>query len=327
MPHRRPGVALFRRWWHLECRDADPDGQHGVGEFSTISGVASANREGSLTVIDSNVLENSADGCRGVGAVLCSGGGGIWNSGMLTMQNSTVSGSSADWGGGIFNRGVREPTITNSTVSGNSAGFDGGGLLNFETLTLIDSTVADNSAGQSGGGIANEAGITRGSQQHVVRQRRSSPRAEGIYNPAGRGSPARKHAPSRPTLQTRGGVAFTPAVSCCSRAARLPRTTRQPQAPSTTRARPVPVYDRLQIRWSRVTARARRRSTPAATTSKAPETPAVSARKPIGPQNLSSTSVRSRTTADQPGPMRCWRTASLSTGFPRPIASTEQANR
>ena len=116
-----------------------------------------ANRDGSLTVIDSAVLMNSAEGCR-VGAVVCSGGGGVWNSGKLTMQNSTVSGSSADWGGGIFNRGLREPTITNSTVSGNSAGFDGGGLLNFETLTLIDSTVADNIAGQSGGGIANEAG-------------------------------------------------------------------------------------------------------------------------------------------------------------------------
>jgi len=116
-----------------------------------------ANREGSLTVIDSALTMNSAEGCR-VGAVLCSGGGGVWNSGMLTIQNSSVSGSNSDWGGGIFNRGVRAPSIINSIVTGNSAGFDGGGLLNFEMLTLIDTTVADNTAGQSGGGIANEAG-------------------------------------------------------------------------------------------------------------------------------------------------------------------------
>ena len=115
-----------------------------------------ANRGGNLTLIDSTVVANSAAGCRGVGAVVCSGGGGIWNAGTLTMRNSSVSGSTADWGGGIFNRGA--PTLIESTVSGNSAGFDGGGLLNFETLTLTRSTVADNVAGQSGGGIANAAG-------------------------------------------------------------------------------------------------------------------------------------------------------------------------
>lgn len=114
-----------------------------------------ANRDGTLTLIDSRVTSSVAQGCRGTGAVVCSGGGGIWNSGALTMMNSTVSDSSADWGGGIYSRGA--PTLTDSTVSGNSAGFDGGGLLNFGILTLINTTVADNAAGQSGGGVANQA--------------------------------------------------------------------------------------------------------------------------------------------------------------------------
>lgn len=133
---------------------------------STVSGNSApfgggvSNREGSLTVIDSAVRMNSAKGCR-VGDAFCSFGGGVWNSGMLMIENSTVSGNASDWGGGIFNRGVREPTIRNSTISGNSAGFDGGGLLNFETLTLTDSTVADNIAGQSGAGIANQAGTLK----------------------------------------------------------------------------------------------------------------------------------------------------------------------
>ena len=181
---------------------------------STVSGNSApfgggiSNREGSLTVIDSNVLENSADGCRGVGAVLCSGGGGIWNSGMLTMENSTVSGSSSDWGGGIFNRGVREPTITNSTVSGNSAGFDGGGLLNFETLTLINSTVADNSAGQSGGGIANEAGILEVANSTLSGNIAASA-GGGLYNPGGASAQLVNSTLSANTADTWGGGIYT----------------------------------------------------------------------------------------------------------------------
>jgi predicted outer membrane repeat protein len=177
---------------------------------STISGNSAhfgggvANRQGSLNVIDSAVLMNSAEGCR-VGAVLCSGGGGVWNSGMLTMDNSTVSGNSSDWGGGIFNRGVREPTITNSTVSGNSAGFDGGGLLNFETLKLINSTVADNIAGQSGGGIANEAGTLEVTNSTLSGNTAVSA-GGGMFNPAGAAADLVNTTVSSNTADTGGGI-------------------------------------------------------------------------------------------------------------------------
>jgi hypothetical protein len=177
---------------------------------STISGNSAhfgggvANRQGSLNVIDSAVLMNSAEGCR-VGAVLCSGGGGVWNSGMLTMENSTVSGSTADWGAGIYNRGAREPTITNSTVSGNSAGFDGGGLLNFETLTLINSTVADNNAGQSGGGIANEAGILEVTSSTLSGNIAASA-GGGMFNPAGAAANLLNSTISGNIADTGGGI-------------------------------------------------------------------------------------------------------------------------
>jgi hypothetical protein len=180
---------------------------------STISGNSShfgggvANREGSLTVIDSAVLMNSAEGCR-VGAVLCSGGGGVWNSGMLTMQNSTVSGSSSDWGGGIFNRGLRAPTLTNSTVSGNSAGFDGGGLLNFETLTLTDCTVADNFAGQSGGGVANEAGTLEVTHSTLSGNTAASA-GGGMFNPAGASADLSNTTISANAADREGGGIYT----------------------------------------------------------------------------------------------------------------------
>ena len=179
---------------------------------STVSGNSApfgggiANRRGSLTVIDSNVLGNSADGCRGAAAVLCSGGGGIWNSATLTMIDSTVSGSTANWGAGIYNRGLH--TQTNSTVSENAAGFDGGGLLNFETLRLIDSTVADNTAGQSGGGIANEAGMLEATSS-TLSDNSAASAGGGIYNPGGAAAELVNTTVSTNTANTWGGGIYT----------------------------------------------------------------------------------------------------------------------
>ncbi len=86
-------------------------------------------------------------------------GGGIRNDGTLTLINSTVSGNTAtNTGGGIYNNGT--VTLTNSTISGNSAGTDGGGILNSGGIvTLTNSTVSGNTADSSGGGINTSRGI------------------------------------------------------------------------------------------------------------------------------------------------------------------------
>jgi len=177
-----------------------------VSASSAHFGGGIANRGGRATLIDSKVLTSLATGCRGAGAIVCSGGGGIWNSGALTMDNSTVSESSADWGGGIYNRGF--PTLNNSTISGNSAGFDGGGLLNFETLMLSDTTVADNFAGQSGGGIANEAGTLDVSNSTLSGNAAVSA-GGGIFNPTGAFTDLANTTISANTADREGGGIYT----------------------------------------------------------------------------------------------------------------------
>jgi CSLREA domain-containing protein len=99
-------------------------------------------------------------------------GGGIYNSGTLTVTNSTFSGNGGefDTGGGILNDDSGTLTITNSTFSGNGVGGEtGGAISNGGRLTIIDSTfsgngggvaIGDNAGNGPGGGIANGGTMT-----------------------------------------------------------------------------------------------------------------------------------------------------------------------
>ncbi|MBN2007023.1 MAG: hypothetical protein JXA21_26975, partial [Anaerolineae bacterium] len=109
---------------------------------------------GTLTLIKSTVAGNKCEenyDCRD------RRGGGIYNSGMLSLISSTISGNTTGTGGGIYNSGIL--TITASTISGNTADsfsyYDGGGgIFNDGMLTMTSSTISDNTA-YTGGGIFN----------------------------------------------------------------------------------------------------------------------------------------------------------------------------
>jgi hypothetical protein len=96
-----------------------------------------------------------------------SDGGGILNraGGTVTITNCTFIENSANDGdadgGGISNRSGGTVTITNSTFTSNSAGGrDGGGIANRGTLSVTNSTFAWNSADYGGGGIANRGTLS-----------------------------------------------------------------------------------------------------------------------------------------------------------------------
>ena len=95
---------------------------------------------GTLTVMNTTLSGNTAS----------RGGGGIYNSGMLTVEDSTVLGND---GSGIYNSGTL--TIRNSSVSQN----DGGGVSNSGTLAVTGSMLAGNTA-HRGGGISNSGILT-----------------------------------------------------------------------------------------------------------------------------------------------------------------------
>ena len=77
-------------------------------------------------------------------------GGGVLNSGTLTVTNSTFSGNNAAAGGGIFNSSTGTMSVTNSTFSGNVS-VSGGAIHSDNGGTVLSSTFSTDSAGSVGG--------------------------------------------------------------------------------------------------------------------------------------------------------------------------------
>ena len=146
---------------------------------------AGIKNHGALTLTNSNVTECFApfQEVTTPGARFGGRGGGIQNGlvGTMTLTNSTVSGNTAVWGGGIDNDGSM--TITDSVVSENRAAewysTQGGGITNYGTLTVTNSVVAGNASEDWAGGIANTGTLTL---MNSVVSNNAADQAAGIDN-------------------------------------------------------------------------------------------------------------------------------------------------
>lgn len=101
---------------------------------------------GIMTLTDVTVTGNTAD----------DDGGGVRNYfGTLTAVRTTITGNTADTGGGVAASGEGTVTLVESTVSGNHATDLGGGVHGgaFAVVHLLRTTVSGNTASQ-GGGVA-----------------------------------------------------------------------------------------------------------------------------------------------------------------------------
>jgi CSLREA domain-containing protein len=131
------------------------------------------NNSGTLTVTNSTFSGNTA----------ANGGGGIFNeNGTLTVANSTFNGNSSGYYGGAI-MSMSPLTVTDSTFSGNSSGYYGGGINNDSTLTVSNSTFSGNSSGLYGGGIHNESTLTVSNSTFSGNTATSA--GGGIYNDSG----------------------------------------------------------------------------------------------------------------------------------------------
>lgn len=165
------GVAVYLSGNTVSGNKASTDG----------GGINSANNDAKLTVVNSTVSGNEAQGGQGGGIYgevkeivitksvidgnkTSSHGGGLSDPlypSKLTVTDSTVSGNEAQGGegGGIYGAGT-EIAVTGSTLSGNKASTDGGGFSApaGSKLDVTNSTFAGNTAAK--GGAISQAGGT-----------------------------------------------------------------------------------------------------------------------------------------------------------------------
>ena len=133
--------------------------------ISKNSGVGIFNQSGTVTIgNNTNISRNKGGGAFNSGGVFDFYGKYI-SAGDMSIIDSTISKNSAPRGGGIFNAGIF--TIENSVISENKADDDGGGIFNARNynnapagdLSLLDTTISENRARDSGGGVFNEGSL------------------------------------------------------------------------------------------------------------------------------------------------------------------------
>ncbi len=124
------------------------------GKITNYGGCIYANAD--ITVKDSIVDSCTANGTRN--------GGGIYSGGTVTIDNSTISNSTAtDNGGGIHARGVT--IIGNTTFSDNSSSDNGGAIFNrtnplsINGTVLFDNNDAGTASGDRGGAIYSNVNV------------------------------------------------------------------------------------------------------------------------------------------------------------------------
>jgi hypothetical protein len=122
-------------------------------------------------------------------------GGGLWNSGQLTLNHTTVTHNTANGVGGVFNMG--QLTLNGSTVSYNTSTSGSGGIFNCGaslhayglctgapgSMTLNYSSVSNNVGGSGdGGGIANDAEAIMTLNGSIVSGNTTADNGGGIEN-------------------------------------------------------------------------------------------------------------------------------------------------
>lgn len=155
---------------------------HGGGTFTVLRSVVANNTangfgggiqndiDSTLTVRDSAVYGNSARY-----------GGGIDNSGTLTLRDSQLSQNTTQMyglGGGIFNKSSGTIVMMRDLLIENAAEV-GGGIFSVGNVTMRDSTLTRNSARNSGGAIENYGTL---SVNHTVLSHNSSYYGGAIQN-------------------------------------------------------------------------------------------------------------------------------------------------
>ena len=123
------------------------------------------NRNLSAATENGNAITNNGTltltgGGKIIGANNTSFGGGIINSGTLTIENVEISGNTARHGGGVANNSGATLILNGGSIKNNTANYNGGGIRNYGELSLNGGEIKNNTCGDNGAGIYCDSNVT-----------------------------------------------------------------------------------------------------------------------------------------------------------------------
>jgi hypothetical protein len=129
-----------------------------ISYFSWGGGVYNS---GTMTINDSTIRRNLSEATDEYGAGIANGGTMVINRSTIS-ENATYEGSYS-FGGGLYNEG--EAVLNNSTVYGNACkgGLGAGGIENVGTISISNSTISGNISDGGGGILSNGTSIFQNS--------------------------------------------------------------------------------------------------------------------------------------------------------------------
>ena len=147
-----------------------PAGSNTLIDGFTITG-GNANGSGSFLINGETIISTSGSGMLNIssspmlvnvtisGNSANTGGGGMSNtiSSSPTLTNVAISGNSANASGGGIQNSSSSPILTNVTVSGNSANNDGGGMYNASSSPILTNVTMNGNSASSGGAMSNQS--------------------------------------------------------------------------------------------------------------------------------------------------------------------------
>jgi uncharacterized repeat protein (TIGR01451 family) len=112
--------------------------------------------DGIMTIQNTQITHNSINSLNGASDTV-GGGIAIGTNGEAEISNTTISGHHAVRGGGIYNEG--KLTLEESSIIDNKSDYAGGGIYNLGDIAIKTSTIANNQDLYHGGGITIENGV------------------------------------------------------------------------------------------------------------------------------------------------------------------------
>jgi len=189
------GGAIWASSLHMDSSTISGNDVFAVQDSATIGGGAYV--RGQVTIRSSTISNNRTHGQQavtgpGVGGGLASFGAAA---GDVQIAFSTITGNSADFGGGIYlanGTPVRTITIDHSTIAGNQAYLSAGAIhlsdhSSNATTRILDSTISGNTSSYFIGGVYNYGALTVSNSSIVFNSAQSSldnPAASGLFTTA-----------------------------------------------------------------------------------------------------------------------------------------------